>query len=361
MNRLVLLFAGLVTFYSQNLLAQCTSGTALATSYASNNGSRGAMFDITANTLLTITCFDANLYAGTTSTYQIYYKSGTYVGAESNSAAWTLAGTATNVTSLGYNVPTPLPISVNLVIPAGQTYSFYITNTTGGGLNYTASAITGVTLATDPNLKITGGVGKSYPFATTYNYRLFNGTVHYTTGTVLPVSLEYFSATPQEKKVKMAWKTGSENNSDYYVVERLNGSNEWDRVGTLAAAPATSNATNYEMEDAQPLFGTSYYRLVLVDKNGVHTTLETKAVERSLNLTEDQLLAYPNPTKGNVTIAGTEDELEGLSVYNSMGQDITAQLDYTVNEGQRSFDFSNQATSFYIVKTTSSSTILIKE
>ncbi len=161
--------------------AQCTDNT-LATSYTSNNGSRGAMFNITATNTITVTGFYANLYGGTTAKYEIYYKAGTYVGSETNAAAWTLGGSVNSLYVAANNVPTDIPIPLSVVIPAGQTYGFYVTNTASGGLNYISSAVTNVTLATDANLTMTGGVGKAYPFSSTYSYRLFNGTVRYYAG-----------------------------------------------------------------------------------------------------------------------------------------------------------------------------------
>lgn len=161
--------------------AQCTP-TSAATSYASNNGSRGAMFNITATNTVVIKSFDGNLYGGTTAKYEIYYKSGSYVGSETNAAAWTFAGSVNSLYVAANNVPTPIPIPLNVVIPAGQTYAFYVTNTASGGLNYISSAVTNVTLVSDANITMIGGVGKAYPFSSTYSYRLFSGTVHYTVG-----------------------------------------------------------------------------------------------------------------------------------------------------------------------------------
>jgi hypothetical protein len=171
-----------------SLSAQC-SATSAATSYVSNNGSRGAMFNITAGaSAVTITGFDANIYGGTTARYEIYYKAGTYIGSETASGSWTMAGGVNNLTSLGNNVATPIPIPMSVTIPAGATYGFYITNTASGGLNYTSSATGGVTLASNSSITITGGVGKSYPFGSTFSYRLINCTVHYYTGSVTETS-----------------------------------------------------------------------------------------------------------------------------------------------------------------------------
>lgn len=178
MRNLILLFT-LIFLHNTNTIAQCTSDSNLPTAYNSNNGQRGAMFDITATSCVTVRCFDANLYAGTTANYEIYYKVGSFIGSENNAGAWTFLGGATGITSAGNNIPTYLPIPVNVSIPTGETYAFYITNDFGGGTSYRDCNSASDALATDTNISITGGVGKSYPFGLTFSYRCFNGTVHY--------------------------------------------------------------------------------------------------------------------------------------------------------------------------------------
>lgn len=155
----------------------------MSTPYNSNNGQRGCMFDITATNTITITNFDVNLYAGTTANYEIYYCPSTHVGNENNAGAWTLLGSATGIASAGNNIPTPLPIVFSVTIPAGQTYSFYVTNDFGAGTSYTDGTAVGNFLASDANMTVYEGVGKSYPFGLTFAVRNFNGTIYYDVGT----------------------------------------------------------------------------------------------------------------------------------------------------------------------------------
>ncbi len=164
----------------------CPAASNLATPYNSNNGQRGCMFDVAATNEVIIRCFDVNTYAGTTANYEIYYKAGSFIGSENNAGAWTLLGTATGITSAGNNQPTPIPITVDVTIPAGQTYGFYVTNDFGGGTSYTDGVTTTDFLASDGNITVTGGVGKSYPFGLTFVSRLFNGTIFYDPGGIPP-------------------------------------------------------------------------------------------------------------------------------------------------------------------------------
>ncbi|WP_163411588.1 BspA family leucine-rich repeat surface protein, partial [Flavobacterium ajazii] len=157
--------------------AQCLS---LATPYNSDNSNKGVMFNIvTGATPITITSFDMNLIGTVTGIFEIYYKSGTYVGSESNAAAWTLAGSA-SVTSLGTNQTTPIPLALSIPIPANTTFAFYITNNNPiipAGVRYTNGTYT--TLASDSYMSIAGGIGKAYPFGNDYLGRRVNCTPHY--------------------------------------------------------------------------------------------------------------------------------------------------------------------------------------
>ncbi|ARN77535.1 hypothetical protein BST97_05785 [Nonlabens spongiae] len=152
----------------------------LSTPTFTDNGQRGIMFDVEFINGAIITSFDVPLYPGTTADYEIYYRVGGYQGFESTAGDWTLIGSATDVTSLGTNMLTPLPIDIDLNFNAGQTVGFYITNTIGGGIQYKEGPSSGSTeIASDFNLVVTGGVGKAYPFGLTYPNRHFVGTINY--------------------------------------------------------------------------------------------------------------------------------------------------------------------------------------
>ena len=133
----------------------------LTTFYAEDNGQDGIMFDINAIVDVTVTGFDFNMGAATPYDMEIYYKAGTHVGFEMTPGAWTLAGTALGVVGAGANVATAIPIVLNVAIPSGQTYAFYITDMgTAANLDYTNGTGVGAVAATDGNITIFEGTGK---------------------------------------------------------------------------------------------------------------------------------------------------------------------------------------------------------
>ncbi len=174
---LMLFLAVIFVFGATNAFA-----LSLTTTYVGGNGQDGNMFSITALNTVTITGFDNNLEPPS-GNYLIYYKVGTYQGSQANVGDWTLAGTANGVVSAGLGLPTHIPITMNVTIPAGQTYSFYITTDgTSNGVDYTDGTTEGAVYIQDSNIQILEGLGVDYPFGNGGNFfspRVWNGTVYY--------------------------------------------------------------------------------------------------------------------------------------------------------------------------------------
>ncbi len=171
--------------------------TTLATTLAAGNNHRGNMFDIVAINQVTITGFDAHPQGNTD--FEIYYKVGSYVGNHNNAGAWTLVGSATGVVAQPMGTATPIPIPINITIPAGQTYAFYVTSSnTGISLNYTDGSSAGSVYASDANIQFLEGVGLEYPFSgTPFSPRIWNGNIHYSIpGTTTTFSWNTGATTP---------------------------------------------------------------------------------------------------------------------------------------------------------------------
>lgn len=156
--------------------------TTLSTTMAAGNNHRGNMFDIVAINAVTITSFEAHPAGNTT--YEIYYKAGTFSGFNNNAAAWTLLGSAA-VTAQPFGTPTPVPIPVNVTIPAGQTYAFYVTSTNVSvSQYYTNGSTQGAVYASDGNIQFLEGIGLEYPFSgAPFSPRVWNGRINYSTST----------------------------------------------------------------------------------------------------------------------------------------------------------------------------------
>jgi len=148
----------------------------LTTTFASNNGCAGNMFDLQPQVNMNITSFDIHIFDTSTSEVRVYWRSGTCVGNETSSAGWNLLGSAT-VTGNGGGVPTPLPIG-GLTLDAGQVYGIYISSDTLN-IDYTDGANT----YNNADLTFVSHSGNCLPwFPPSFNLpRTWNGTVYYDT------------------------------------------------------------------------------------------------------------------------------------------------------------------------------------
>ncbi len=145
-----------------------------------DNGQRGIMFDITVGANeIKLTEISTFFYQGTTSTYEFYYIEGGMTGFENDAGAWTYHDNYSGLSGLTTQVSWDI---ADLFLNPNTTYGLYITNTSGGGINYlNASGIS--VIGADSNLTIYSGLGRAYAFSTQFAYRSFAGSLTYDTDT----------------------------------------------------------------------------------------------------------------------------------------------------------------------------------
>lgn len=119
----------------------------------------------------------------------------------------------------------------------------------------------------------------------------------------LPVSLLDFSAQKSTDGVVLDWRTATEENSDYFAIERSRDGKTFEQVGQLAAKGETSRVTAYQhLDQGVEQTGTLYYRLRMVDKDGSYEYSAVK--ELIFDLESFDLLTFgPNPFEDQVKIA----------------------------------------------------------
>lgn len=344
----------------------CTSNSNLVTFYSSNNAQRGHMFDINAANCVTILCFEMNFSAGT-SNVDIYTKTGTHVGFQTTPGAWTLIGSATNVTSAGVNLPTAIPINVNQLIAAGATRAFYITRTTAGGptVAYTNGTAVGNVLASDANITLREGTGKEYLFSTNYTPRQFNGRVFYNLNPpcVLPIELTNFDVVKSGKAAEIRWTTSMEKNNDHFIIERSKDGKNFEAIKKVDGTGNSNSQKNYLENDDAPLSGISYYRLKQVDQDDAYTYSALKTFLNKLDVSGGIVIS-PMPVKDDLNVE--YDSEPGVECTASIF-DLTGKLIYSVtllsgnDTSQASINVSGFAQGMYFLSLESASGIYRKK
>jgi len=160
------------TFYAE---AASNATGSIQTTFAAGNGcGGGAMFDITpTNGAINLDSIDVNTStaANTTLSVIIYYKIGTYLGNETNAAAWIAWDTIT-ATSAGANNPTRVAFGNGPInIPNSTLYGIYV--------NYNAQYTNGTLAYTNSDITVQTGAGLCSQFGGVNAGRMFNGNLYY--------------------------------------------------------------------------------------------------------------------------------------------------------------------------------------
>lgn len=178
----------------------------------------------------------------------------------------------------------------------------------------------------------------------------------------LPIDLLNLYISPSENnEISILWQTASEINNDFFTIERSLYGIEWETVSNVYGAGNSSSILSYSEIDENPYAGISYYRLKQTDFDGDFEYSEVKTVIN--NSTEElSLKMYPNPFKEQITLIGSEKSLENITIYNTLGQDVTSQATFkNVSKTKIIINFSALNKGGYFLKTKGKTYKILKQ
>ncbi len=113
----------------------------------------------------------------------------------------------------------------------------------------------------------------------------------------LPIELVSFEAKEMNGKVRLKWQTATEENNDFFTLERSKDGDYFVPFKTLPGAGNSDGLISYEAWDIYPLNDLSYYRLKQTDFNGEFSYSPIVSVRSDLTINE--FVLYPNPSNGS--------------------------------------------------------------
>lgn len=116
----------------------------------------------------------------------------------------------------------------------------------------------------------------------------------------LGVSLLAFDLKQDGREVNLYWSTASEENNDYFTIERSDDESIWNQIALIDGNGTTSTTNYYNYQDVPQLDETYYYRLYQTDFDGSREFL------------------------GELSVV-YESELRVIKRYNLLGQEITGE------------------------------------
>lgn len=168
----------------------------------------------------------------------------------------------------------------------------------------------------------------------------------------LPVEWLNVSAECVQGDVNIQWSTASEQNSDYFTVERSwNGTNYFP-LSTVQAAGNSSVIKQYSLLDKDAYPGIAYYRIKETDFNGSFSYSKAASVP----CFNEDIIIYTTSGEIAVIINSTQDEKYDIELYDVLGQLIISESQ-NVAAGNNNFKLTprNISSSVYLVKVYSSS------
>ncbi len=136
------------------------------------------------------------------------------------------------------------------------------------------------------------------------------------------VNLVNFSANYRSdlQDVALDWQTSSEDNARGFEVQHSLNGEDWEVLGFVESVGTGNGFGNYNFVHPQPVQGSNFYRLRMVDQNGEFQFSQIQTINMSPENPEATI--FPNPTSGQfeVRAAGRKGNLEvtdmlGRQVY----------------------------------------------
>jgi hypothetical protein len=141
---------------------------------------------------------------------------------------------------------------------------------------------------------------------------------------ILPVELLSYSTSCDKGKVIVKWSTATEQNNDYFTVERSPDAVNFFPVGIVYGAGNSTTVKNYSFLDSDPLSGTSYYRLMQTDFNGYTQVFSAASLSSCGNGGLNVVIGENPSADGNilVSISGAENKNICVRVTDMLGQNL---------------------------------------
>lgn len=162
---------------------------------------------------------------------------------------------------------------------------------------------------------------------------------------LLPVKLLSFDVNLKGKDAYLDWKTATEVNNDYFIVERSEDAISFKEVARIKGSGNSNNIERYEFVDYNCPTSIVYYRLKQVDFNGEYSYSKINVVDLREEK-QNEWSFYPNPANDVLNLKGN---IEQIELYDVSGNLVKLQL-LNVEDSQYVISTSNISSGIYLLK-----------
>jgi hypothetical protein len=159
----------------------------------------------------------------------------------------------------------------------------------------------------------------------------------------LPIELMSFQANCiSDNEIKIDWKTSSEYNSDYYLLEKSMDGYEFNELAILNASGNSTEIKTYSFIDRISTFQSNYYRLIQFDTDGKSELFNI--TETNCNNSQEEILVYPNPTNGDLFLKMNNLSFNGYgkAMLYSLNGKLLSTTNILIENKQNTFRIANE-------------------
>lgn len=159
----------------------------------------------------------------------------------------------------------------------------------------------------------------------------------------LSINLGLLVGTISAKGNIIDWQTFSEQNNDYFLIQRATISGSFLTIGKVDGADNSNQSINYRFIDANPTNGYNYYRLAWVDYNGNTKYSNTVALDNTVSAL---FSLSPNPANRYLYINNKSEQTTLYRIYNLLGLELATG---SFNAATQRIDVANLAKGIYFI------------
>lgn len=162
----------------------------------------------------------------------------------------------------------------------------------------------------------------------------------------LPIVLFEYNLDVNSNNVTVNWSTLTEENNDYFVIQRSNDGINFIDLATISGAGTSYEMSEYSFIDNNPHYGVNYYRLTQTDYDGTSEIFKV-------------VVAEFHGENESIVIIQKKDSLTHLKIYNNLDEENTGWVTDVLGHKSKKFQIKPGGNNIELSNITSKSGIYI--
>ncbi|MCB9171016.1 MAG: T9SS type A sorting domain-containing protein [Flavobacteriales bacterium] len=167
----------------------------------------------------------------------------------------------------------------------------------------------------------------------------------------LPIELVDLKGDCENDQVVVRWTTASEQNNDYFTIEKSTNGVEWYVIGTVDGAGSSQTTLEYSFVDHEPT-GLAYYRLRQTDFDGSSKTSAMFAAGCESDGGISIVNAWDDGSNVNVLVSSSIEGMHDLTLIDAQGKVMVTRPEQQIQNGitHLAFPKNGIATGIYMIQ-----------